>query len=385
MSRGTIRIRTMWALFAVGGLAALLVGMVTTVTMTLEVYRQVGAANRGLARVLVAHVGEEIRDGEALLERVTAKVRGMWFDEVNLDPVLADALHFHPIFDSIYGYAPDGQVVIRRYADGKGEDEGRSKSLQEKSDREFVAQALATLKDGRTRKLPVRLTSRGNLFIPILAATRGPDGAIKGVLSGAISAAGQGFQEMIQDMAPGHRGYVLLLDRTRRVLARTSHAPGVVGEEFAPELRERWGQLQLQRDGAVDCVAEAVLSDVALHVLVGIPRDEALEALPGVLTKIALTALLALVLAGLLGVWLSERLTGPIREVLEGIRCLGDGVLTHRIPVEGEDELAEVGRAFNRLAESLARNRMIEEFWNDPSLEDAGGEPGRPEPENVDD
>lgn len=368
MQRGTIRTRTMWALFATGGLTALLVGAVMTATLIREVYNQVGYANARVAALLLAHVKEEIDDGRQLIERVAQKMKVPYFDVVNLDPLLGDALAFQPIFDSIYAYGPDENIVIRRYVDGIASNEGRSKNLVEKNDPNFLKSGRLTLRDGKTRTLPVRLSSRGNSYVPVITGVLGEKGEVKGLLSGAISAAGEGFREMIQEMAPGRRGYVVLLDFENRVLARTFAAPGKVGSPFPGRFRERWGAYQVVRPGGIDFAAEASHEEIGIKVLVAIPRDEALAALPGVMARIGVTALVALVIAGFLGIWLAERLTGPIRELLEGIRRVGDGVLTHRLPVEGDDELAEVSRAFNRLAETMARNRMIEEYWVDPEL-----------------
>jgi two-component system sensor histidine kinase BaeS len=51
---------------------------------------------------------------------------------------------------------------------------------------------------------------------------------------------------------------------------------------------------------------------------------------------------------------LSRRVLRPVRALTAAARQLGDGAGAGRVPVSGRDEIAQLGRAFNRMAESLA-------------------------------
>jgi signal transduction histidine kinase len=58
------------------------------------------------------------------------------------------------------------------------------------------------------------------------------------------------------------------------------------------------------------------------------------------------------------GAWLlRRRIVLPVQSVSEAARRIGRGDLSARIEVAGDDEIAELGRHFNRMAESLARER----------------------------
>lgn len=370
MARGSIRHRTTQALFLVGAVTAALVGAVTTRTLTRELRGQVEVANQGRAEAVAAHVRAQILQGRELLEAVASDPEVQTMDPGALERVLGLAVRFNHVFHSIYAYDLAGQVVLRRYRRGSATDEGRARSLDEKGDAPFVRVARATMQDGASRFLKVRRSSWGTLFIPCLVAAQAPGQPIRGVLSGAISAAGSGFQEMIQGLAPGAGGYVVLLGERGEVLARTRRAPGEVGEVFPAEVRRAGAASRVVRAGGLDLAGRAGIPEFGVEVLVALPQDEALDALPRALLDVVLAALGALVVAGLLGGVLAVRLTGPLERLLAGIREVGRGVLTHRVGIEGDDEMAEVGAAFDRLTESLARNRMIEEFWSDPDLED---------------
>jgi len=72
------------------------------------------------------------------------------------------------------------------------------------------------------------------------------------------------------------------------------------------------------------------------------------------LTRAALiAALIACGLAVVLAFVLTDRLIKPVREMTKAARKLGSGDLTQRVPVQGDDELATLGEAFNYMAVSL--------------------------------
>ena len=60
------------------------------------------------------------------------------------------------------------------------------------------------------------------------------------------------------------------------------------------------------------------------------------------------------------GILLSKRLVQPLRRLSQGVRKLADGQYGEQVPVEGEDELAEVARAFNDMSARLADLHSLE-------------------------
>jgi two-component system sensor histidine kinase BaeS len=67
----------------------------------------------------------------------------------------------------------------------------------------------------------------------------------------------------------------------------------------------------------------------------------------GLVTLVALTAALLI----------STRVLRPISALAAASQRIGDGALDERVPVQGDDELARLGQAFNRMAESLQRSK----------------------------
>jgi sigma-B regulation protein RsbU (phosphoserine phosphatase) len=55
------------------------------------------------------------------------------------------------------------------------------------------------------------------------------------------------------------------------------------------------------------------------------------------------------------GVQLSRSITGSVHEIYEGTRHVKEGDFSYRIPVKGNDQLAELGASFNSMTENLGR------------------------------
>ena len=73
--------------------------------------------------------------------------------------------------------------------------------------------------------------------------------------------------------------------------------------------------------------------------------------------SVAVTALVFLVLALLVTLLLSSFITTPVKNLSFGVNELASGQEFHPIPVRGQDELAELTRNFNQMAETILRQK----------------------------
>ncbi len=67
-------------------------------------------------------------------------------------------------------------------------------------------------------------------------------------------------------------------------------------------------------------------------------------------------ALAAIAIALILGVLLSRSLTSPIRELTQATRAVSQGDLSQQVPIRSNDELGELGKAFNTMSAELSRS-----------------------------
>jgi two-component system OmpR family sensor kinase len=77
----------------------------------------------------------------------------------------------------------------------------------------------------------------------------------------------------------------------------------------------------------------------------------------GITWRLLLATGLAVAIAAAVAWVLASRLTAPLRRLAVAARDLGGGDLSTRVRVEGDDEVAEVGTAFNEMAADLERGQ----------------------------
>jgi PAS domain S-box-containing protein len=69
---------------------------------------------------------------------------------------------------------------------------------------------------------------------------------------------------------------------------------------------------------------------------------------------VPMTAALTMLLVGTLGLSISRSITQPLARLVEGARALARGEFQHQVAINGEDELAHLGRVFNDSARRLS-------------------------------
>ena len=76
--------------------------------------------------------------------------------------------------------------------------------------------------------------------------------------------------------------------------------------------------------------------------------------------------LVGIVLAVLLGIFISRRVLGPINQLIVGTRYIAEGNLYHRVQISGDDEISELANSFNGMAESLeaSRQKLMDYFYD---------------------
>src|SRR5688500_13612685 len=67
-------------------------------------------------------------------------------------------------------------------------------------------------------------------------------------------------------------------------------------------------------------------------------------------------ALMAAIIALLLGIFLSRTLTRPIRELTRATQAVSEGDLSQQVPIRSNDELGELAKAFNKMSTELSRS-----------------------------
>ena len=131
------------------------------------------------------------------------------------------------------------------------------------------------------------------------------------------------------------------------------------GMVIAPNGRYKYGDQVSQQDLAKGISIEK--DGKVIGVLVPFPtpfqgRPREVEFIERINRILLYGALIAAVIALLVGIFLSRTLTRPIRELTQATHAVSEGDLSQQVPVRSNDELGELAQAFNRMSSELSRS-----------------------------
>lgn len=110
-------------------------------------------------------------------------------------------------------------------------------------------------------------------------------------------------------------------------------------------------------------VAATRLPELSIDVVVTRPYAGIREPLDDLLGSIGLYSIVGIGLAVLLGSWFAGGLSSAILTLTNSIHRVAHGELAHRTAADDPSELGRAAAAFNDLAESLHKVRLLEETW----------------------
>ena len=90
-------------------------------------------------------------------------------------------------------------------------------------------------------------------------------------------------------------------------------------------------------------------------VFAGANADSLTEYLANLFSTFILSAGLMLMVSSVLSIVLTNRMTTPLRRISDAAKKFGGGDFSARVPVEGDDELAQLAETFNTMAGSLEK------------------------------
>lgn len=88
--------------------------------------------------------------------------------------------------------------------------------------------------------------------------------------------------------------------------------------------------------------------------------DRDLQLRTSVLAALAVAALFSIVISSIAGTLYSRKVSGPISKITKAAQAIRAGNLDARSHLEGEDEIAQLGLTFDRMADSVKADRELE-------------------------
>ncbi len=149
----------------------------------------------------------------------------------------------------------------------------------------------------------------------------------------------------------------VVIDSEGRLAGTILPAPSPANIGEFTEGSEQWIFVRQQ-------LRQAAAGGVGLgFIVVARPRAVFTDTLRALLPSLALSGLVALGFAVLVGALLSRTITRPLHDLVAGVRRFAGGDYGTRVPLAGPSEVAEMGTAFNEMASEIQRARGSEQAF----------------------
>jgi len=211
------------------------------------------------------------------------------------------------------------------------------------------------------------LTRRGVLFLAAAADLSDAAGMTRAQLAADLL-------PRLRRQATALRGRFLVVDAEGAVLADTGLDGRLVGQKVRlpaaailseGATRPTWRRLRLP-DGkpyyltAIPLPQPAAGQAAGRYLVLAVAAEDLVQASLSVALAVSPAALLGLAAALVAAFFLSRSITRPLRALTRGMHEMAHGSYERPVPVQGDDELAELARSFNRMAHEVQRARQTE-------------------------
>jgi class 3 adenylate cyclase len=179
--------------------------------------------------------------------------------------------------------------------------------------------------------------------------------------------------DVIAAIKIGDTGHALVVDDSGRLIAHPDISlvlRGGAGSGDFDRLKSNVGAgngsaVTTAGDDGKPAVALSVLANnVGWTVIAQQPVLEAFESIRAMLWRSLLLIAIGAIVAFALAYWLAHRMSGPIRQLEDGVQRVGMGQLDHRITIASGDELEQLAVRFNQMAGELAVSQQKSERIN---------------------
>lgn len=284
-------------------------------------------------------------------------------------------LDLNPVFFSAFVYSVDGRVTSIAFRnrfrglDARYENSNilNSKSRNLHSTRSTFLRVLQTRSPAITEHVVSSFDQKMILMmVPVFDFV--DSRRVIGVVSCSINLEGPEMNEVIKGYPVTGGGVLVLLDEQGSLIAgRGAELPeGLVKIELGkvPAGETTFQPIQFDMGGRPYIGILAKVPMISGFLVSAKPRAEVFSFLNRLLVDLSLVLALALVLAGVFSFAVARALARNVNRLFKGIRDVSEGMVNHRVPVEGDDELAQACSAFNEMVATLEKNRLMDDIWS---------------------
>lgn len=287
--------------------------------------------------------------------------------------LLQNFLKTHSLFFSCYYYNASGEVICSAFRNRKHSDKNKlirnifnSDTNDNNRTSDEFSKIIKSKKPAFSGHIISSLKQKMLLVMVPVFDFIDPE-KVTGVLSFAISLSSPSIHEIISGYPLMENEVVALLDRKGNVISANGKLPqGFAGVNISKKLSEtiESATINIELSG-VNYIGTLVKSPITNGFLfLARPQSLVLAFLSQLLLDLALVFLITIALTASAGFFLSKTLSEGITNLIIGIKQVAIGVIAHRVEIGGDDEIAEAGNAFNEMAATLEKHRLMNDIWS---------------------
>ncbi len=343
MRRITSRFVLLIATAAVAPLV--LYGIVSVSSLRRGTQDSVRLGNSHVATQVAEQVGLYMRNNIRVLQSIGAEIEGTALQPWQQDRILKDQVLTFPEFREISLFDPAGRVTA---TSSLGAARTTVPEEARRGDSIYVA--------------PVEVDD-DLLPTTTIAVRLGRFEETGGWVVGEIAL--EQLWRMVDGIRVGQRGYALIVSRDGRLIAHGNpdekRLIAVIGQrqgsqelQYAADFRaNKTAWTTYFEDGQEILAVAADVSDTGWTVIVEQPTNEAFAAMHRLERQLLVTIALALLVTMIAGYFWGRTFIQRIFALTRVTRSLADGRFDARVAISGQDEIRELGDAFNSMADRL--------------------------------
>src|SRR6516164_5227280 len=179
--------------------------------------------------------------------------------------------------------------------------------------------------------------------------------------------------DVITAIRIGNTGRVLVVDNSGRLIAHPDISRVLRGDVSTAEFNRLKSAIAVGNgssvvttgdEGKAVVAASVRAANVDWTVIAQQPISEAFASIRSMLLRSLALILIGILFAAALAYSLAHRMSGPIRQLEEGVQRIGAGQFDHRIKMSSADELEQLTNRFNEMAAELAVSKEKSERIN---------------------
>jgi len=297
-------------------------------------------------------IGKEVAAMKAIVEFGATDDRLKSSDPNIVVVRLAEMKKSMPKIENFILIDPNGKFVASDGTSGSKAEAGYFKD---------VLQAKATVMSGD----PVVSSFSGKLVAVVITPVKGEQGQIIGYLSAGIQM--DGITNYVLNRKVGKEGYtyafgksgIFFIHPDEKVVMKEN----ILGNDKSPALVElakvalagKKGVKEYDFNGSTRYAGVSPVPGTSWVVGTGLPKDEAMAKINEIRNQAILTALIAVLLGGIVMYFIAIRIINPIISLVGAANKMADGDLTQSVSVSTDDEIGQLSVAFNTMGSNLKR------------------------------